>query len=517
MLKNIFKIFSGTLVSRIMGFLRELFVANYFGTSKIADAYTFALTFPNIFRQILGEDMVERAFMPPFKTIYDKGEKERSWKFLSTIFNWFFVILLIVTFLLYFVIPILFTYFPENISTNSGFDFDLALKLIFILLPFMIFIGLAAFVGSLLNFFERNWIFGFAPVMLSVGVIIGLLTLKPFIGEYSLAVGWVLGALMQLLIQLPFIFSKKFKKETKFKYSLTFSDREENYTSLKKESKIITLNSIFNKSSELVTRFLATTLLQGATSSLYYSQRLLQLPIGIISLSIARGIIPELNRLKNVDDKNNFSKNYDKGILLYVMIMIPVTAIMIVASPEIVDIIFRRGEFDENSLMLTSGALKMYSLGILPMSFMAYYTRLLSLFKLNKYALNVSIIGALSNIILALTLIEFTELSHLGIALASSFSFTLNMILLKKYVEKELRNWTTTLEVSHKKLTITLIFVSTLLIISVSYFDLYHFSSKLVSITSLMIKSIVTIGIFAGIFMIFSQTREIMGKLRRNK
>ena len=77
--RNIISIFTGTFISRIFGFVREMVVGWFFGTSKVADAFSFALMFPNLFRQILGEDMVERAFMPPFKTIFDGGEKERWW------------------------------------------------------------------------------------------------------------------------------------------------------------------------------------------------------------------------------------------------------------------------------------------------------------------------------------------------------------------------------------------------------------------------------------------------------
>ncbi len=105
--------------------------------------------------------MVERAFMPPFKTLYDEGDKKKAWKFLSVVLNWFFFSLLFMTTVLYIVIPLFFSLkdkFPEIfgfIFSNKEFDYDLTLTFILILLPFMIFIGLAAFLGSLLNFFEK--------------------------------------------------------------------------------------------------------------------------------------------------------------------------------------------------------------------------------------------------------------------------------------------------------------------------------------------------------------------------
>jgi len=86
MLRNISKLISGSLLSRVLGFSREMIVTYYFGTvSKVADAFSLAATFTNSFRQVLGEDMVERAFIPPFKTIYDSGDKAGSWKFLSVV------------------------------------------------------------------------------------------------------------------------------------------------------------------------------------------------------------------------------------------------------------------------------------------------------------------------------------------------------------------------------------------------------------------------------------------------
>ena len=108
MLNQIKKIFLGTFISRIFGFFREQIVAAYFGTSKIADAFILAQTFPTIFRQILSEDMVERAFMPPFKRIYDKGEKSKAWDFLSVTFK---LVFLFITFCYYCFISISSTIF----------------------------------------------------------------------------------------------------------------------------------------------------------------------------------------------------------------------------------------------------------------------------------------------------------------------------------------------------------------------------------------------------------------------
>jgi putative peptidoglycan lipid II flippase len=436
---NIFKIFTGTFISRIFGFVREMVVAWFFGTSRVADAFSFALIFPNLFRQILGEDMVERAFMPPFKTRYDQGDVKSSWLFLSVVLNWFFAALLAVTAVFYFITPLVFIAL-KHFNPDAGFDYDLSLELIFILMPFMLFIGLAAFVGSLLNFFERNWIFGFAPIMLSLGVIIGILTLKPFIGDYSIAAGYVLGAFLQFAVHLPFLISKKFRDETKIEYSLKFKDPTNDYSVIKRESKIITLNAAFNKSAEFFDRLIATWLITGSASSLFYSQRLFQLPFAIISLPITRGINPMLNRLKSANDAEKFNSIYEKGNRIYLLILVPVTVFCIAASDEIVSLIYKRGAFDADSLRLTSQAFAMYSLGLLPVSFAGYYMRVLSLVSKNIHSLKVSVISAGINIVLSYILAVFTPLGHAGVALATSISFYYNMIRLNSYLKTEMKD-----------------------------------------------------------------------------
>lgn len=510
--KNIGKLFTGTLISRLFGLVREMVVARSFGTSAIADAFTIALMIPNILRQILGEDMVERAFMPPFKTLYDEGEPKRAWRFISVTFNWFFLILFAATALLYLIIPALFSLkdtvpaLGNLLFSSDSFDYDLTLKLTLILLPFMIFIGLAAFVGSMLNFFHRNWIFAFAPVSLSVGVILGILLLKPYIGGYSIAVGYVLGAALQFIVQLPFLFTKKFRDETKISYSLKLKDRDNDYSVMKRESVIITINSIFNKSSEIFGRVLATRLVQGATSSLFYANRLFQLPFGIISLSIVRGVNPTLNAMKSSGDKEAFSDLFFKGMKLYYLLIIPTIVLMITASKEIVYLIYYGNRFGEESLMLTAGALVMYTIGLFPMSLVGYYNRVLSLFSKNSFALKISIVSAVANISLALLLTSTTSLGHRAIALASTLSFFINMIILRGYIHRELN-------LKRNRNAAVMVFCSTILAVSLLavsfYFQIDFISSKLSALLGITLKGAVTAAVF-GLYLVLLKKKKIV-------
>jgi putative peptidoglycan lipid II flippase len=516
MLKNILKIFTATLFSRIFGFIREMVVASFFGTGRIADAFTLALIFPNLFRQVLGEDMVERAFMPPFKTIYDKGEKKRSWVYISIVFNWFFIALILVTAVLYLVIPLFFSLkdsFPEVfgfIFKDQQFDYALSLQLIMIILPFSIFIGIAAFIGSMLNFFEKNWIFGFAPAMLSVGVIAGIYLLYPHIGGYSIAIGYVFGAFLQMCIQLPFLFNKKFKKETELKYAgMILKSKDHQFKSLKRESKLITLNALFDKTQEVFGRFFAATLVAGSTSSLFFAARLFQLPFAILSLPITRGINPELNRMKATQKFDQFHHTFTKGLNLYVLLFIPISIILIISAPELVDLIFRRGKFDSASLQLTTAAFSMYCIGLLPMSLVGYYKRVLSLFDKNKYALNISIIGAVLNIAFSLLLVKTTQMGHAGIALASSLAFSLNMLILGRYLFRELHDFVKI----NNSIWIN-VFISILLGLIIIFFikklDLYFIDSKLHSFISISVKALCCLSVFLLYYFLNPKIKPIL-------
>lgn len=514
MFRNILKITTGTLISRVFGFIREMVVASYFGTGKIADAFTLALIFPNLFRQILGEDMVERAFMPPFKRIYDQGNSQQSWRFISVVFNWFFILLMIVTFVMYLIVPLLFSLrnsFPQTfgfIFSDREFDYELTMKLILVVLPFTIFIGIAAFIGSILNFFEKNWIFGFAPMMLSIGVIIGVMVFEPLIGGYSIALGYVIGAFLQMLIQIPFLTNRKFRKQTGFYYKpLLLKDKNNDYHLLKRESRFITLNAVFDKTQEVFGRFFASTLVQGSTSSLFYAIRLFQLPFAIISLSITRGINPELNKLRALNDFSGFNRIYQKGLNLYILFFFPITAIFIMISPELIDIVYQRGQFLSSSLYLTADAFSMYCVGLLPMSLVSYFKRVLSLFDKNRYALNISVISAILNILFSVVLVKTTPLGHAGIALASSLAYVVNMFVMNNYIKKELKDYVEKGNINPVQIII-LILLTFFLCAVTEYFDLYFFTTKTISLFSVLMKILIVSAIFVSYYLLSNNLRH---------
>jgi len=313
-----------------------------------------------------------------------------------------------------------------------------------------------------------------------------------------------------MFIQIPFLFNKKFKKETELKYAASrFKSGEFKFKTLKRESRFITLNALFDKTQEVFGRFFAATLVAGSTSSLFYAIRLFQLPFAILSLPITRGINPELNRLKAQQDYHRFNVAYNKGLSLYILLFIPVTVLLIIIAPELVDLVYQRGHFDSRSLELTVSAFMMYAVGLLPMSLVGYYKRVLSLFDKNKYALYISIIGAVLNIAFMLILVKTTTMGHSGIALASSLSFTVNMFVMGRYLQKELKDFVKTQAQSFLN-TILISMLGGFIAAVFYYFDWFYFSTKSASLLSIAIKSILIFAIFGFVYFLNRNLKAIL-------
>jgi putative peptidoglycan lipid II flippase len=441
-LKNLIDLMSGTLLSRIMGFLRELVTASYFGTGKAMDLFVIAFTIPTFFRRFLGEDVVERAFMPPFKRLLSQKKHAEAWRLLSSCLNLMVIALLVFMTLLYLIAPLLVNFLAPGLHESL---MPQAVKMTYWILPFMVIIGLAAFAGGMLNFFEMNRIYSTAPAMLSVGIIIGIIFFNPLMenngisGMYALPAGFLLGGLFEFLIQVPFLFVKKIRQETQPKYTPKIDINEQEFRNVGRESGFIVLRSLVDKSVEIIDRRLASFLISGSIASLWFAQRLIQLPAAIIGLSISRAIVPYLTERKALTAEDDFIKGIKTGIRLNFYLTVPAIMLFIVLNEPIINIVYRRGAFDAESVRLTSIAFWCYALGLLGMGLSVFFSQIYSVFQKNKIPFYTAVVSAILNITLKFILVR-TPLKHGGIALASSIAFTIYALLIFYFLRREIRH-----------------------------------------------------------------------------
>lgn len=434
-LKNLIDLSTGTFISRILGFLRELVTAAYYGTGKAMDLFVIAFTIPTFFRHFLGEDVVERAFMPPFKKLISQEKYKSAWQLLSSCLNIMILALIVFMALCYLIAPLLVQVIAPGLEDQL---MDKAIRMTYWILPFMILIGLASFVGGILNFFEMNKIYSIAPAFMSVGVMIGIHFFKPYLGIYSLAAGFLLGGLLEFIVQVPFLLVKKIRKNTQAKYHAQINLKEQEFRKVGRESGFILMKSLLDKSVEIVGRMLASFLVSGSIASLWFSQRLIQLPVAIIGLAISRSLIPYMTERKALLDEREFVKGIRTGITMNFALIIPSTAFMIIMNQPIVSLVYQRGSFDEESSYLTGVAFLYYAIGLLGLSLNAFFSRIFSIYQKNKLPFYVSIGSSILNIVLMFALVK-TSLKHGGIALASSLAFIVNSLVLFIYLLKELK------------------------------------------------------------------------------
>ncbi len=520
-LKNLIDLATGTLVSRVFGFVRELVTAAYYGTNRAMDLFVIAFTIPAFFRQVLGEDVVERAFMPPFKTLISQKKYAKGWRLLSSCLNLMIFVLLILTALLYLLAPLIVKMIAPGLAEDL---LPQAVTMTYWIIPFMFIIGMAAFAGGILNFFEMNKIYSLAPAMMSVGVIIGVHYFRSFLGIYALPAGFLLGALLELGVQIPFLFVRKIRKETEAHYYGGIQIHDAEMQKVGRETGFIFLKSLLDKSVEIVDRILASFLITGSISSLWFAHRLILLPVAIIGLAISRSLIPYLTEKRALIEDRKFLEGVTLGIELNFALVLPTIMFMVVMAKPIITLVYQRGVFDAESTQLTAVAFWCYSAGLLGLSLNAFLSRIFSIFQKNRIPFYVAIFSSVLNISLNFLLVR-TSLRHGGIALASSIAFTMSGIVLFYFLLKQLN-----FELNVRQIFtdfIKLAVVSAIIGIACHriYFNLVEpiLSEKVTSIFLRNGFGLITIGgvavllygvalLFWGPEMIKSRVRSIMGR-----
>ncbi|MDZ7333319.1 MAG: polysaccharide biosynthesis C-terminal domain-containing protein, partial [candidate division KSB1 bacterium] len=264
-----------------------------------------------------------------------------------------------------------------------------------------------------------------------------------------------------------------------------------------RESGFILLKSLLDKSVEIVDRMLASFLITGSIASLWYAQRLIQLPVAIIGLSISRALVPYLTEKKALVQDEDFLAGIRLGIQMNLALVLPIIMIMVAMATPIISLVYQRGHFDAESTRLTAIAFWCYSVGLLGISLNTFFSRLFSIFQKNKMPFYIAIATAILNIILNFILVK-TPLKHGGIALASSIAFSLSCLLLFYFLSKELRH-----QIDYRAILRDLFIISLVcFIIGIMIFLGYHHLLKHYlegKIDSLLIRNVVGLGIGATV------------------
>ncbi len=424
--KNFFSVSAMTLISRILGFLRDILIASVLGTGMVADAFFAAFRFPNLFRRLFAEGAFNSAFIPLFASELENKGAEEARIFASHIITWLFVILLILTILAEIFMPYLMILFvPGFVADKEKFEFTVLLARI--CFPYLAAMSLMAAYGGILNGLGKFLAAAFAPVLLNI-VLVSLLIVLVFsvnagqeIAGIWLAMGIFIGGIAQFI--LVFWSVKKTGFLPKFSFPKISPDVKRFW--------LLALPAIFTGGITQINIFIGTIIASSASAAisyLYFADRLYQLPLGLIGIAIGVVLLPELSRHLSAGRNEQAREVIDNSLVFAMVLTLPATVGLIILAHPIIATLFERGAFDTIATKATANALVGFSFGLPAFILIKLFQ---PQFFARKDTKTPTIFAAISVIVnISLSLLLFPFLSHVGIAIATSISAWVNVALL---------------------------------------------------------------------------------------
>ena len=449
---------SATLASRILGFIRDVLIAKLFGTGMRAQAFVVAFRIPNLLRQIVGEGGTNSAVVPVLSRLKAQGREEEFWQAASCLLNISIIVLSGLVLLGELFAPYIVRVVAPGFI-HQPTKLYLTIRLTRWLFPYILLIGLAAYAMAVLNSLKHFALSALAPCMLNISLIVSALVFCPRFKEpvLGLALGVLIGGLLQLIIQVPLLFSKGLSR--KLPSAITQSNFRSgicyilSYTMKKRFSGFIhprikemgrlfvprILGIAVYQINLLVDTVFASLILivgEGAPAALSFASRIVQFPLALFGIALAQAALPTLSGLAASGDFEQLRKTTSFSLRSVFTMMVPATmGIMVLAGP-LVKIIFERGNFTVYSTGITSFALFFYCLGLTGNAGRIILAN--SFYSLKDTLTPGKIAGAALLINIILNFVLMWPLKMAGLALATAISVTINFILLLSAFRKRI-------------------------------------------------------------------------------
>ena len=414
-----------TIMSRLLGYLRDILIAIFLGTGPLADVFFVAFRIPNTFRRLFSEGTFNAAFVPSYSSLLNK--KKETENFANNIFN----LLIFGLFFLVLAIEILMPLFVFLIA--PGFDgelekMQLAINLTRITFPFLFFVSLASFFSAILNSHNRFAAASAAPIILNL-LLIGILFFGNILGDkliYYLSYAVTLAGIFQFLF-LYFFVKKFYVPKIKFKIKID--------NKIKKFFKKL-LPSIFSSGVTQINILIGTIIASfqaSAVSYLYYADRIYQINLAIAGIAIGTVILPQLSKYVQTKKKEKINFIQNKALELSLFLSIPATIALLIGSEQIISSLFGYGSFSELSVKNSAQALFYFAIGLPAFSLIKVFSSFFFARHNTKIPFYISLFSVLLNVIISVAF--FKQIGFLIIPVATTisswFNATLLFILLK--------------------------------------------------------------------------------------
>ena len=426
-----------TMLSRILGLVRDVVLLNVFGAGKDFDTFVVAFRIPNFFRRLFAEGAFSQAFIPVLTEYKTSRAHAEVQILISRVFGCLLTAMTLLTFVAMVAAPaIIYLYAPG--FHNDPEKFDLAVDMFRLTIPYLMFMSLTAFASSILNSYGSFASPAFSPVLLNVAMIAGAWWLTPYMAEPIMALGWavvVAAGILQLAIQIPELWKKNLLIPPKVDFKHEGVDRI-----LK-----LMLPALFGVSVTQINLLLntiwASFMQDGSVSWLYSAERMTELPLGLIGVAIGTVILPSLSARHAEQDQAKFRSMIDWAARIIVLVGIPASIALFMLSTPIIQALFQRGEFTVEDTHMTALALQCMSAGVISFMLIKVFAPGFYAQQDTKTPVRVGLMAVAANAILNVVFIGFFKLidwhaEHMALALASSGSALVNAGMLYFYLHK---------------------------------------------------------------------------------
>jgi putative peptidoglycan lipid II flippase len=419
-----------TMVSRVFGLIRDTVIAAVFGATWMTDAFWVAFRIPYTLSRLLGEGSLTVSFVPVFTEYLQKKTKEEAIEMASSAFTVLSMILAVLSIVGIIFSPLIVGLIaPGFISVPK--QFALAVFLNRLMFPYVFVISLGALCMGILNSFRHFTAPALSPVLLNISMIAAALLLRPFFAEpiTALAAGVLVGGVLQLSLQWPFLLKYGVKLRARFNF------RHPGV----RQAGLLMLPAIFSAGVSTINVFigtiLASLLAKGSVTYLFYADRIMELPLGVFAIAIGTATLPSFSRHVAAGNIEELKSSISFSMRLILFLTIPSMFALMALNLPIISVLFQRGAFDIQAAIFTSEALFCYALGLWAYSVVRVLISSFYSLQDSKWPMKAAIITLIVNVLVSLALMY--PLKHNGLALAVSIAaavnvFTLSFVLKRK-------------------------------------------------------------------------------------
>lgn len=423
-----------TFLSRILGLVRDVVVAGFFGAGMAADAFFVAFRIPNLLRRLFAEGSLTIAFIPVFTEYLRLKSKEDAFELARVVMTILSIILVVVT-----ILGVIFSPWIVRLQAwgfgGAGDKYELTVLLTRITFPYILLISLVAFFMGVLNSLRHFSAPAAAPILLNVGIIASILFISPYLSQpiVGVAMGVTIGGILQVILQVPWIIKKGVSLVPCW---------IPNHPGVKRIG-LLMLPAMFGSAiyqfNQFIGTLLASFLAEGSVSWLYYADRLVQFPLGVFAIAISTAALPSLSKQAAGNELDEFRDTLNHSLRLIFFITLPSMVGLIILRGPIIQLFFERGAFGNVATVMTAKALLFYSLGLWAFSGVRIVVSAFYAFQDTKTPVKIASLTLIVNLVLSLALMG--PLQHGGLAAALSLASSTQFCLLVFFLKRRMDSW----------------------------------------------------------------------------